>query len=168
MMQKSTISLAVLAFISNESSAIQLNKQRGFVNADEFSEAGEGGTIPQVTDEDRSGAAPEKLDDAAQGEKLLKNADMNAIASQAKAQQMTDALNQAKTQAMQERQSHINKFTGLVDNPDETHEFPEGGIVEGANMAQVKSSTQKKLDEVKFDKMTADELKAAYETAQAV
>ena len=46
-----------------------------------------------MTDEDRSGAAPEKLDDAAQGEKLLKNADMNAIASQAKAQQMTDALN---------------------------------------------------------------------------
>jgi hypothetical protein len=35
-------------------------------------------------------------------------------------------------------------------------------------MSQVKNFTIKKLEEVRFDKMTADELKAAYETAKAV
>jgi hypothetical protein len=35
-------------------------------------------------------------------------------------------------------------------------------------MSQIKSFTLKKLEEVRFDKMTADELKSAYETAKAV
>ena len=65
--------------------------------------------------------------------------------------------------------SHVNRFTGLVDMPDGTHEFPEGGEVNGVNnMAQVKAFTLKKMEEVRFDKMTADALKAAYETAKAV
>lgn len=62
---------------------------------------------------------------------------------------MTDALNMAKAKAESDRKSltqarnkQINQFTGLIDNPDGTHEFPEGGIVNGANMAQVKSLTK--------------------------
>lgn len=35
-------------------------------------------------------------------------------------------------------------------------------------MSQIKNFTLKKLEEVRFDKMTADELKAAYETAKAI
>ena len=63
----------------------------------------------------------------------------------------------------------MNKFTGLIDNADGTHQFPEGGEVKGANTyAQVKTQSQKRLEELRFDKMTADDLKAAYETAQAV
>ena len=57
MMQKSTISLAVIALISNQSSAITIERQRGTVSADDFSGAGEGGPIPQVTDEVQESAA---------------------------------------------------------------------------------------------------------------
>jgi hypothetical protein len=66
-----------LALITNESSALTLVKQRGFVSADDFSGAGEGGSIPQVTDDDNEPVehvissqqpAVEKLDDIAQGE----------------------------------------------------------------------------------------------------
>ena len=100
MIQKSTISLAVLALISNQSSALKLDKQRGFVNADEFSEAGEGGNIPQVTDEEKSSNAVEaKLDEAASADNMIKNANIMAITNQVKAQQMTDALNMARDQA---------------------------------------------------------------------
>ena len=100
MIQKSTISLAVLALISNQSSALKLDKQRGFVNADEFSEAGEGGNIPQVTDEEKSSNAAEaKLDEAASADNMIKNANIMAITNQVKAQQMTDALNMARDQA---------------------------------------------------------------------
>lgn len=63
----------------------------------------------------------------------------------------------------------MNKFTGLIDNADGTHQFPEGGEVKGVNTyAQVNTQSQKRLEELRFDKMTADDLKAAYETAQAV
>jgi hypothetical protein len=81
MIQKSTISLAVLALISNESSAINLVKERGYVSADDFSGAGEGGNIPQVTDEEQ-GAPVQKLDDIVQGEQLAKNANIMAITNQ--------------------------------------------------------------------------------------
>ena len=106
-MQKSTISLAVLALISNQSSAINLDKSRGYVNADDFAEAGDGGRIPQVTDDDKLGAAPAKLDDSAMGENLIKNANIMAITNQVKAQQMTDALNFAKDQAEKDKKSLI-------------------------------------------------------------
>jgi hypothetical protein len=52
MMQRSSISLAVLALLSNDSSALKIEKSRGFVSADDFSGAGEGGSIPQVTDDE--------------------------------------------------------------------------------------------------------------------
>jgi hypothetical protein len=36
----------------------------------------------------------------------------------------------------------MNKFTGLIDNADGTHQFPEGGEVKGANTyAQVKTQS---------------------------
>ena len=125
----------------------------------------------------------EQPDDITKGEILSRNSAVDAIKDQVKTQKITDALNQAKaqaqleranaqetrTQASQQRISHINKFTGLVENADGSHEFSEGGIVdENQTMSQVKSYTLKKLEEIKFDKMTADELKAAYETAKAV
>jgi hypothetical protein len=41
-----------MALLSNESLALKIGKQRGFVSADDFSGAGEGGSIPQVTDDE--------------------------------------------------------------------------------------------------------------------
>ena len=129
MIQKSTISLAVLALISCQSSAIKLDKQ---VSADDFAGAGEGGSIPQVT-EDEQGAPFEKLDDVSKGEQLSHNAGIMAINNQVKSQQMSEALNMAKNQAENERKGRINNLTGLVDKPDGSHEFPDGRVVGGAN-----------------------------------
>jgi hypothetical protein len=120
-----------LALISKESSAINVQRQRGFVSADDFSGAGEGGTIPQVTDEVPDNE-PLPQDDIAQGELLSRNAAVDEISAKVKTQQMTQALNLAKEKAEQakkaaeqavlaaakERESHINRFTGLVDMPD--------------------------------------------------
>ena len=56
------------------------------MNADDFSEAGEGGNIPQVTDDDKlSNAAQTKLDDAASADNMIKNANIMAITNQVKA-----------------------------------------------------------------------------------
>jgi hypothetical protein len=93
-----------------------------------------------------------------------------------KNQEVTDALNQAKAQAKHEKEvaakfraSHMNPLTGLVDMPDGSHQFPNGEAVDGVNnMVQTDSAFKKKVKEVRIDKMTADELKAAYETAKAV